>query len=416
MRHFTSRGRLLLASALFVLALGVAVARVGFLTEVAGVRLSANWVTMDFYSGAYYPVRALLTGENPYDGDRFMALYPVADMFPPYLPLTLLLHLPFALLPPVIGGAAFFVSTILLTIVLAHLVLRLTGLRPVVASVILLAALILLSRPGQWNLLLGQRAVEFTLATYVALAYATTAPAIAGMGLTVALIKPTIGVPLALLLWAWGRRETAARGIALAALLNLPLVVLLTVREGGFPQFISKALRGYQKWQDFPDVNPATSNLRTDAASLVSRFMGAPLSNVEQALLAIGILLLAVPVVRLLGKHPTRQADALAIGILCLATSLVGFHLGYDLLLLTAPFVAAAVPGSLPLRHRGLRLALLALYSILALNWIDTQSVLQRWQPSGRMWLLVTSMNGLCLIGLYLGYLGLGVRYHRRPT
>lgn len=412
MRRFNRRGRLLLASALFVLALGLAVARVGFLTEAVGVRLSANWVMMDFYSGAYYPVRALLTGQNPYDRSRFMALYPVADMFPAYLPLTLLLHLPFGLLPPIIGAAGFFVTTILLTIVLAHLVLRLAGLRPVVASVILLAALILLSRPGHWNLLLGQRAVEFTLATYVTLAYATTAPSIAGMGLTVALVKPTYGVPLALLLWAWGRRETAARGIGLAALLNLPLVVLLAVREGGFRQFISTAVRSYQTWQDFPDVNPATSNIRTDAASLISRFMGAPLSNVEQALLAIGILLLAVPVLRLLAKHPTRQTDALAIGIICLTTSLIGFHLGYDLLLLTAPFVAAAVPGLLPVGHRTLRLVFLALFSTLALNWIATESVLQRWQPSGGTWLLVTSTNGLCLLALFLSYLGLGIRYH----
>jgi len=276
----------------------------------------------------------------------------------------------------------------------------------------LLAALILLSRPGQWNLLLGQRAVELTLASYVAVAYATTAPAIAAVGLMVALVKPTYGVPLALLLWAWGRRKAAALGMGLAALVNLPLVVLLAAREGGIRQLIGKALRSYQTWQGFPDVGPATSDLRTDAASLISHFMGAPLSSVQQALLAIGLLLLAAPVLRLLAKHPTRQADALAVGILCLTTSLIGFHLEYDLLLLTAPFVAAAVAGSLPLRHRGLRLALLALYSILALNWIDTESVLQRWQPSKQMWLLVTSVNGLCLVALYLGYLGLGIRYH----
>jgi hypothetical protein len=134
---------------------------------------------------------------------------------------------------------------------------------------------------------------------------------------------------------------------------------------------------------------------------------------VEQALLATGILLLAVLVLRLLAKHPTRQAEALAVGIICLTTSLVGFHRGYDLVLLTAPFVAVAVPGALPL-GRGLRWVFLALYSILALNWIATESVLQRWQPSGATWLLVTSLNGLCLVALYLGYLGLGVRYHAR--
>jgi len=90
------RGRLLLASAIFALALGFAVARVGFCDR--GSRRPAVCFLGDdrFYSGAYYPVRALLTGENPSDGDRFMALYPVSDMYPPYLPLTLLIHLPLA--------------------------------------------------------------------------------------------------------------------------------------------------------------------------------------------------------------------------------------------------------------------------------------------------------------------------------
>jgi hypothetical protein len=406
--------RLLLASALFALAVGIAVARVGFLTEAAGVRLSARWVMIDFYSGAYYPVRALLTGENPHDGERFMALYPVADAYPPYLPLTLLIHLPFGLLPPVIGAGTFFVTTILLTTILAHLALRLAGLRPVVASVILLAALILLSRPGHWNLVLGQRAVEFTLATYVTLAYATTAPAIAGMGLAVALIKPTYGVPLALLLWAWGRRKTAALGMGLAALVNLPLLVLLAVREGGFPELIRKVLQGYHTWQGLPDVNPATSNTRTDAATLLSHFMGAPLSNFEQALLAAGVLLLSAAVIRLLAKNTTRHADALAVGIICLATSLIGYHRGYDLVLLSASFVAIVVPGSLPSMPRALRAALVVLFSILALNWIATESVLDAWQPSRPLWLMVTSVNGLSLVALFLAYLTLGARYHVR--
>ena len=405
MSRFNHRARLLLACALFVLALAFAVARVGFLTEAGGIRLGASWAMTDFYKAAYHPVRAVLQGQTPYDRDSTLA---------PYAPTQLLVHLPFALPSPRPAAITYFLFTAALTLVLALLALRLAGVESEPARVIGLAAAILLSRPGHWTLLLGQVSILLTVLTYVALIHARTRPTLAVWALSGVLLKPTYGVPIALLLWAWGRRKTAALGVGLAALVNLPLVAILAATEGGLGELIEAVLQGYRKWQEMPDVNPATSNTRTDAASLISHFVGAPLSNVEQALLALGILLLAVPVLRLLAKHPTRQADALAVGIVCLTTSLVGFHRGYDLVLLTAPFVAAAVPGSLAIGHRGLRLVILAWYSILALNWIATESVLQRWQPSGSMLLLVTSVNGLCLFALLFTYLGLAIRYHAR--
>ena len=405
MSRFNRRGRLLLASALFVLALGFAVARVGFLTEAGGVRLGASWAMTDFYSAAYHPVHAVLQGQTPYERD---------STFPPYAPTQLLVHLPFALLPPGPAAITYFLFTAVLTLPLAFLALGLARVKPEPARVMALASAILLSRPGHWTLLLGQVAILLTVLTYVALLHARSKPTLAGWAIMGALLKPTYGIPLVLLLWTWGRRKTAALGVALAALVNLPLLALLAAREGGFGELMKAALGGYRGWQGIADVNPATSNTRTDATSLISRFVGAPLSSVEQVLLTTGILLLAVAVLRLLAKHPTRQADTLAVGIICLTTSLIGFHRGYDLVLLTAPFVAAAVPGALPLGNRGVRWVLLALYSILALNWIATESVLQRWQPSGGTWLLVTSVNGLCLIVLYLGYLGLSVQYHAR--
>src|SRR4051794_15607656 len=94
--------RLLLASALFVFALGFAVARAGFLTEAVGVRLGASWAMTDFYSAAYNPVRAVLQGQTPYDRDR---------TFPPYAPTQLLVHLPFAFLPARAAGIAYFLFT-----------------------------------------------------------------------------------------------------------------------------------------------------------------------------------------------------------------------------------------------------------------------------------------------------------------
>ncbi len=177
---------------------------------------------------------------------------------------------------------------------------------------------------------------------------------------------------------------------------------------------LSAASSVSQRIVDLVDVNPATSRSRTDATSLISRFVGAPLSALEQVLLAAGILLLSAAVLRLLAKHATQTADALAIGIISLATILVAYHQGYDLVLLSAPFLAAAVPGALPGIPHGPRTALILLFSILALNWISAASVLEAWQPPRPLWLVVTSVNGFCLIALFLGYLFLGVRYHVR--
>src|SRR4051812_20458387 len=113
-------GQFLLASASFCLALGFAVARVGLFTHAASVRLTAApWVMIDFYNTAYYPVRAFLGGHSPYDVN-----------YPPYAPTHLLLHLPFALLPPGPAGIAYFAFNVLLTVALANVVLRLVRVQP----------------------------------------------------------------------------------------------------------------------------------------------------------------------------------------------------------------------------------------------------------------------------------------------
>ena len=160
--------------------------------------------------------------------------------------------------------------------------------------------------------------ILLTVLTYLILVHERNNPTLAAWALCGVLLKPTYGVPVALLLWAWGRRKVAALGVGLAILVNLPLLALCAERQGGLGALMRAALGGYHGWQEISDVNPATSNTRTDAVSLINRFVGAPLSNVEQALLATGILLLALLVLRLLAKQLTRQAEALDAGIICI--------------------------------------------------------------------------------------------------
>jgi len=399
------RGRsVLLASALLVMAIAFAVARVGLLSTAGGLRVGASWVMTDFYSAAYNPVHSVLEGQTPYDRD---------STFPPYAPLHLVVHLPFALLPPQAAAIGYFLFTVILTLALAVLALRLARLEAKPQLVLALAAAVLLSRPGHWTLLLGQVSILLTVLSYLIFVHERDSPALAGWALCGVLLKPTYGVPVALLLWAWGRRKIAALGLGLAIVVNLPLLALFAQREGGLGALIRAAVGGYRGWQEISDVNPATSNTRTDAVSLISRFVGNPLSSIEQVILAGCILVVTGLVLRRLAKFPTESANVVAVSLICVATSLVGFHRGYDLVLLTAPFLMVARPASLPRIPPGVRAMILLLFSVPALNWVATESVLARWQPSHPVWLGVTSLNGLCILILFITYLLLGVREGR---
>jgi hypothetical protein len=91
---------------------------------------------------AYNPVHAVLEGQTPYGRD---------STFPPYAPLQLVVHLPFALLPPQAAAITYFLFTILLTLALALLALRLARVEVRPERVLALAGAVLLSRPGHWT-------------------------------------------------------------------------------------------------------------------------------------------------------------------------------------------------------------------------------------------------------------------------
>ena len=70
------RPRVLLAALALIAALGIAALRVTTLSNIGGVRLSANWAMTDFRSNIYFPVRAFVDGGNPYDRGSYRAHYP----------------------------------------------------------------------------------------------------------------------------------------------------------------------------------------------------------------------------------------------------------------------------------------------------------------------------------------------------
>jgi len=161
----------LLAALALIAALGIAALRVTTLSNIGGVRLSANWAMTDFRSNIYYPVRSLVDGGNPYDRASYRIRYPHVETFPPFLPSTLLLHLPFGLLPLALGELAYVAFSIGLIVLVGRAVVRANGVTSW-ASALFAAALVTLSRPGQWTLLLGQVALQLALLSWVALRFA----------------------------------------------------------------------------------------------------------------------------------------------------------------------------------------------------------------------------------------------------
>ena len=189
-------------------------------------------IPKDFASAVYYPTRAFVEGVCPYDAARY---YP-AFQHPLQHRRTPRHAAPASSVwadAPRCVRLVYKAVGIGLTLILAYSALRLNAVRVSGAAVLLLASLIVLSRPGRMNLILGQVTLQFVLAGYVALAFARGRPWVSALGLAVCMFKPTFGVPLGLLLLAQGHWRPVLFGAAAVAIINLPLLVVLSDQAGG---------------------------------------------------------------------------------------------------------------------------------------------------------------------------------------
>jgi hypothetical protein len=371
----------------------------------------------DFAAAVYYPSRAFLDGICPYDAASY------AGGYPPYLPGALLLHLPFALLPP--GPSAFLYTLVSvgLILLLAYLSLRMSEVSVSRAAVLLIATAILVSRPGRMNLLLGQVTLEMVLASYVALSYAQTRPWVSALGLSVAILKPTFGVPLALLMLARRNLRAVLLGAAFTTIVNLPLLSILAHEVGGVAELGEHLSRTVAGFQSSSNANvPALSASRVDAVSLLSRFWGRSLGAAAQVLVA-GVVIGVAWVALRRTRQASNSGQALSAGVVCTAVLLSVYHQVYDLLLLTMPFLALAyrrLPR--PYDAPGLRWALLTLFTFLTLNYAAGRQVLKRLgfvvaAGAGQetivlepVALILVSLNGLALLAIFVICAGMAVR------
>jgi len=401
---------------LFSLGLAFASARVAPLQQVGALRVGAPWVMVDFRHVVYYPTRAFWEGLNPYNSNRYMERYPVDIPVSLYSPATFLLFAPFGLLPVGLSSVAYFIVTVILTLVLGWAVLRLSGSRPAGSAVLAAGGILLLSRPGHWNLLSGQITLIVVLATYGALSLARRTPRLAGLGLALALLKPSFGVPLVPALLARGAGRAVAWGLGIAAALNVPILIVLVRREGGVVPFLGTVAQSYHAFSSNPDTHAIHGVWRVDLAACVSRLLNHPLGTSTTLLVGAAVLVPVILMSRRLVQSDDSHQKRILDGLVCCAVLLSLFHQAYDLLLLALPAagLVSAAHGRWPPRVTHGAQALL--FAVLGLNYVATQSALTALQLPPGYRLMVVSANGLALLALFGLYLAEAGRPRAAPS
>lgn len=359
---------------------------------------------MDFRTTAYFPGHAFLHGVNPYDPAAYLSRYPGTNPFPPFAPLTLLLYAPLALLPLPIARGLWFVTTVTLTLVLAWWVLRRARVAPRVAAVVGVATLVLMSHPGEMNLVQGTQTMPLVLGSYAALVGARAHPLRAVVGVAIATCKPQFGIPLAVLLAAGGDLGVAAAGIALSGAVSLAVLYVMPPAAGASPlgTFIAALSATTTKIQGQGEVWWS----QIDVPYLLGHLRGTAIGGVGELAVLLALLACGAAVAWRLARDRSDAADELRIGIASLTILLCVYHQVYDALLLALPLTLLATGRARPPWRDAprTRLALAALLTLPAANYLATWNVLDRLGITGAWWRVATGLNAAALLVAWLLY------------
>jgi len=371
----------------------------------------------DFRDAIYYPVVSLLDGNNPYDTAAYFRTYPVQQEFPPYLPGLLALHLPLALFHYDAAQIVYFALTAMLTLLLAWVTLLACGLSATVARACALGTLIILSRPGCWNLALGQVTVPMVIGTYLALRFAEERPWLAALGLALALLKPTYGVPVSALLLARKEIRVVLLGGVIAGLISAGPMVALIHAAGGPANWVASLRDSYAGFTADPSAGATSSPDRVDAAVLAARLLGHAPSAAEAIGISVLVLGLGALAVWRLRDAANEGARTLSNGLACLTVLTCMYHQAYDILAVTLPLTALATKRWAPASVRpALRWLLLVMLSIPAANYLCAGRILSSLDVTGPGWKALTAVNGAALTAAWCVYLLVALRNARESA
>lgn len=354
----------------------------------------------DFRDGIYYAVVALLDGNNPYNTPVYQSIYPVEQGYSPYAPAFLALHLPFGLLPFQAAQVVYFATMVGLTLLLVRLGLRRAGRAHNVELWLALSTAVLLSRPGSWTMGLGQFSLQFGIGTVLALAFAGDRPLLAAIGAAITFIKPTYGVPVALLLMATGRWQVLVGGGLLSGLLSLPPLLRLLSAAGGVGPFIAGLRASYANFADDPTASAATGPERVDVIGLLGHALGQQPPALLELSATLSVLAIGVLAYRRIVGVGGDTAQALALSVGMLTVTICVYHQTYDLPMFIVPLVLLCASGGSPVVG-GLHAVLVGLVALPMVNYVSPQAV-QNWLgTTGTVRGILTSLNGILLLAAF---------------
>jgi len=372
----------------------------------------------DFQDVVYYPTKAALAGFNPYDarpaeeGGVYFSRFPAGNSFPVYAPLIFVFSLPFALLPLTAAEVLYWIANVGLLLGFSFLLLRVAELprRPGLAAGI--AALMLLSRPGQASFYFGAITLPMTLAALGAWLFAKRQPWVAAVCLAISCIKPTFGGPLFVLLILRRNYRVALTGLATALVTNVAVMALFLPQELTSTHTMELLSANQAVTDSDPAVDPLKSASRIDSLMVAERLSGRHWPGYARLGLTFLILTVAGWSLRRLEYAPSaddQRKQSVSAGLAALTIGICIYHNIYDALLAAVP--ALVTWHSIKGQHAtggNLALPIFACTAVPALNYFSSKQFLalaEQYLPSiapivsqKGVWTLLCVLNGLSLM------------------
>jgi hypothetical protein len=283
----------------------------------------------DYPPAVYFPVIALLDGNNPYDPGSFMASYPETRAhFPLYAPIALLIHMPLTLFPFEVSRYLFNALSILMVILLSFFLLKINKVTPSLTNTLLITALIAFCYPISTNIVMGQVGLEVTVASIAALYFARKNHGLSAIALAIACFKPTYGVIIFVFMLARGDWKPALYGALLATVLSLLIVIPLIDSSGGLSAFIDILIADQQFFQN--DAAPSRTLPRVDLWSFLMKLTNHSLASWMEFVITLVVLIPSVWII-VSRRHIDQSLSSLSGLVITFAFVLSIYHQVYDL-------------------------------------------------------------------------------------
>jgi hypothetical protein len=287
---------------------------------------------------------------------------------------------------------------------MALILLQCVNIAATTGRVFWLATFIAAGRPVYGTLTLGQGSIFIVLGVIMALHYARSRPRIAGIGLALASMKPTFGIPLGLLMLC--RRDIRAFkvGFLVGGVAALIPALILVISAGGLAEVMDGMRNGLRQYNQLTDnALEQTGWMRINASILLVRLLGVPAVPILGVIVAFVGLGAAGLAIYLKPEPPVEiGGHSLSSAIISLATLVAVHHLIYDAILVLLPLVVLLISSKHPwntLTAR-LRFSLAGLLICLWLNYLPTNLGLRitGLNAGTTGWSIVTSINSAVLL------------------